>query len=71
MCFLATDSMNCFQKALLLSYVQVVAPCQCAPPHRAMALGCQASIFGFVLSYDQHLFEGHILMCSTYVLYGL
>lgn len=46
--------MNCLQRPFLLSYVQVVAPCQFAPPHRAMALGCQASIFGFVLSYDQH-----------------
>lgn len=57
----ATDSIKFLQRALLLSYVQVVAPCQCAPPHRAMALGCQASIFGFVLSYDQHLFKVHIL----------
>lgn len=54
----------------LLSYVQVLAPCQFALPHRAMALGCQASIFGFVLSYDQHHFLTHPFDL-TYVLYGL
>lgn len=53
MCLLATDSINCLQRAFLLPYVQVAAPRQCAP-HRAMALGCQASIFGLVLSYYQH-----------------
>lgn len=52
-CVFSTISMNFLPRPFLLSYVQVVAPCQLAPPHRAMALGCQASIFGFVLSYDQ------------------
>lgn len=51
---LAMNSMDCLPIPLLLTYVQVVAPCQCAPPHRAMALGCQASIFGFVLWLGQH-----------------
>lgn len=46
---LATNSIKCFPRSPLLSYVQVPTPCRCALPHRAMALGCQASIFGFVL----------------------
>lgn len=51
-----TDSLDCLSIPPLWSYVQVLAPSQCPLPHRAMALGCQESIFAFVLLRGQYNF---------------